>query len=129
MQLGSYQFSVATAAYQELQRITEYSWAKVDRVGKAPARQYTGPGDDTIDLSGTIHPHWQGGLWQIDTMRKLAATGKPQRMVAMPTLGQGVDLGLWVIERIEEQQSRLLAGGIPAKQTFRMRIAAYGENT
>lgn len=129
MQLGSFQFSIDSAAYQELTRNTDYRWPKADRVGKAPARQFTGVGDDTIDLAGVIVPHWRGGLNQLDDIRKLAGSGKPLRAVAMPSIGIGEDLGLWCIERIEEGQSRFLKGGIPARQSFRIRISAYGDET
>lgn len=128
MMLGSFQFSIETAAYQELQRVTEYRWAKVERARAAPARQFTGVGDDSIDLSGVVHPHWKGGVGQIDAMRALAGLGKPQRMVSMPAIGTGADLGLWCIERIEETQARILEGGVPARQQFRMRLSAYGED-
>jgi len=128
MKLGSFKFSISTAVYQELSRVTEYRWAKAERFGKAPARQFTGLGDDTIDLSGVIYPHWKGGLGQLDDMRTLAGTGKAQRMVAMPEIGKGDDLGLWCIERIEEQQSNILSGGVPGKQSFRIKLVAYGKN-
>jgi len=129
MQLGLFPFSIETAAYQELKRTTEYRWGKVERFGKAPAKQFTGLGDDVIDLSGTVYPNWKGGLLQISIIRALAGTGEPQRMVAMPSMGLGVDHGLWCIERVEEEQSDIRAWGVPAKQRFRIRLSAYGEDS
>jgi len=127
LQIGEgFQFSMETAAYDELVRKTEYRWSAIERFGKAPAQQFVGLGADSIELKGTIYPHWKGGLYQVDFMRTLAAEGKPQRMVAMPALNLGVELGLWVIKSIEETQSNIRVGGIPGKQRFRMSLQAYG---
>jgi len=129
MQLGLFPFSIETAAYQQLQRVTEYRWAKSETYGKAPSKQFTGLGDDVIDLSGVIYPHWKGGVLQLSAIRALAGTGKPQLMVAMPSMGLGVIHGLWCIERVEEVQSKIGAWGVPGKQEFRVRLSAYGEES
>ena len=129
MQLGVFPFSIETAAYQNLKRVTDYRWGKVDRVTKTPSKQFTGLGDDVIDLDGVVYPNWKGGVLQVSLLRELAGTGKPQRMVAMPSMGLGVDHGLWVIERVEEEQSKIGAWGVPAKQRFRIRLSAYGEDS
>jgi len=44
LQLGSFQFSIQSTAYQTLQRSIEYRWPAQDRFGKEPALQYVGPG-------------------------------------------------------------------------------------
>ena len=46
--LGEYMFSLETAAFQQLQRDTAYRWATLNRIGRAPARQFTGLGEDAI---------------------------------------------------------------------------------
>ncbi len=66
MALGEYRFSIDTAAYQQLQRTTEYRWQSQARVGRLPAQQYVGPGSDSITLNGIIHPYYKGGLKQLD---------------------------------------------------------------
>ncbi len=123
---GGFQFSMDTAAYEEFVRRTEYRWASVPRFGKAPAQQFVGLGEDIIELKGTVYPHWRGGLYQIDDMRVLAAKGKPQKMVAMPLINTGVDIGYWVIKSVEEIQSSIRNGGIPGRQRFTMKLSAYG---
>ena len=124
LKLGAYAFSVSTAAYGELSRAQEYRWRRQDRVGRNPARQWLGPGDDTIDLRGTIYPAWRGGLGQLDAMRAEAAKGEPLRLVG----GDGKVLGLWVITRIRETGSAHLAGGAPRKVEFQISLAFYGED-
>ena len=118
MQLGSFQFSITTAAYQELHRRTEHTWAAQDRFGKMPALQYTGPAGDTITLTGIIYTEWRGGTGQLDAMRRLAARGQPQLLVD----GTGRLLGRWVIESVEEGQTVFAAAGRPRKQQFTIQL-------
>ena len=54
--LGMFVFSLRTAAYQELQRQTDWRHASNNRVGAAPARQFVGRGEDAITLPGIILP-------------------------------------------------------------------------
>lgn len=126
LQLGRFQFSVNTATYESISRHTAYNWASHDRFAQAPSKQFTGLGDDTIEIKGTVYPHWRGGLYRIDEMRALAGVGKPLKMVAMPSVNTGVNLGLWVIESVAEEQTMIRAGGVPARQRFTLKLSAYG---
>jgi phage protein U len=56
MQLGAFKFSLNTAAYQSLSHSTGYRWQGQERFGQLPAQQYTGPGEDSVTLSGDIYP-------------------------------------------------------------------------
>ena len=123
MKLGQFTFSVDTAAYQSLNRVTEYRWAQQDRIGQRPALQDVGPGSDTMNLHGVIYPAHKGGLGQIDTMRSEAGKGKPLILVD----GRGRVHGRWVIERVEEEQGVFAAAGAPRKQNFRMQLRKYDD--
>ena len=123
MSLGEYRFSAPTAAYQELTHSTEYRWAAQERLGRLPARQYLGPGDETITLRGVVHPHYKGGLGQIDRMRTEAGRGEPLLL----SEGTGRVLGTWVIERIEETRRVLDADGAPRRIEFNLKLTRYGE--
>lgn len=122
--LGPYRFSLDTAAYQDLLRTTAYRWPLQQRLGRPPARQFVGVGDDRVTLSGTIYPHYRGGLGQIDEMRASAAAGEPLQLVT----GAGRVLGAWVIETVEETQQLFLATGEPRRVAFRLELAAYGDD-
>jgi hypothetical protein len=124
MALGVFRFSVRTAAYNEFRRNTAWRWASQQRMGRLPAKQYLGPGDDTIDLSGVIYPHHAGGLKQIDSMREEAGKGEPLILVD----GLGNVWGKWCILSIEETQSRHMGNGVPLKQEFRLKLDRYGED-
>lgn len=124
MALGNYRFGLPTAAYQQLQRTHTYRWPEQQRMGREPAMQFTGPGGETIELEGVIHPHYKGGLGQLDAMRAEAATGKPLLLVD----GRGRQWGKYCIMEIRETQTLFAAGGVPLKQQFSMRLARYGED-
>jgi phage protein U len=124
MALGEYRFSVSTAAYNDFRRNTAWRWASQQRLGRLPAKQYLGPGEDTIEMGGTIYPHYNGGLKQIDSMRDEAGKGEPLLLVD----GLGNVWGKWCILSIEETRSRHLNNGAPLKQDFRLRLENYGED-
>jgi phage protein U len=125
MMLGEYQFSLDTAAYQSLRRRSEYRWPSQDRLGRLPARQFVGPGSESIDIDGAIYPHYRGGLGQMTRLRDIAGKGRPQRLVD----GRGISWGLWCVESIEESQTVFLGNGDPRRIDFRMVLARYGEDS
>ncbi len=124
MTLGNFRFSLSTAAYQQLRRAVEYRWPVQDRAGRRPARQFTGIGDETIELEGAIYPYYRGGLEQIEAMRSLAGLGEP----LMLTDGTGKVWGKFCILRIEETQTLFHGDGTPRKQEFRLGLGRYGED-
>ena len=124
MALGDYRFAVDTSAFDTLRRTTTYRWSRQDRIGDYSSAHWVGPGEDKISLQGAIYPHYAGGLEQVDGMRAEAGKGKPLRLVD----GQGMNHGFWVIDRIQEDQSRFLPGGVPRKIGFRLQLAYYGES-
>jgi len=124
MVLGAYVFSVDTAAYQTLSRVSSYRWPKQNRLARAPALQFTGPDADTIQVRGTIYPQYRGGLGQIDAMRAEAGQGIPLLLVD----GLGHIHGDWAITRIEENERRHFRHGAPKKIDFSVSLTAYGED-
>lgn len=124
MQLGSFQFGLATAAYQEFTRSTAYTWAALARFGKDDALQSTGPGADTITLPGVVFPEFRGGTGQVDAMRALAAAAEPQALID----GRGRMLGQWVIEGIDERGSIFAQRGIARRQEFTLRLRRYPDD-
>lgn len=121
MMLGSYSFGLNTAAYQDLERKTEYRWSKQERLGQDAALQYDGPGDDTAVLSGIVYPSFRGGGGQLDKLRALAGKGQPQLLID----GAGNVYGRWVIELIDEKQSTFAAFGQPLKQEFSISVRRF----
>jgi phage protein U len=123
--LGTYRFSIDTAAYQTLKRHQSYRWQSQERLLRRPAQQFVGLGDDTITLAGVIYPHYRGGLGQLNNLRKQAESGEPLLLVD----GLGFVWGQWVIVSIDETQSHLQSYGMPLKQAFQLQLKYYGDDT
>lgn len=119
-----YTFNLDTAAFDELRRSTEFRWASQERLGRRPAQQGVGMGDEKITLKGVIFPGFKGGLKQLDTLRTLGAQLQPLTL----TTGYGDVLGTWCLKSVDEEQSSLIAGGIPRKQAFTLEFVRYGDD-
>ena len=116
--LGMFVFSLSTAAYQELQRQTDWRHASNNRVGAAPARQFVGRGDDSIPLPGIIFPELAGSALSLDALRLMANTGKAWPMVE----GSGRIYGLWVIESLSETKTIFFSNGTPRRIEFTLSL-------
>ena len=118
MALGMFVFSLRTAAYQELQRQTDWRHASSNRVGAAPARQFVGRGEDAITLPGIILPELAGSALSLDALRLMANTGKAWPMVE----GSGRIYGLWVIESMSETKTIFFSDGTPRRIEFTLSL-------
>lgn len=119
-----YYFNLDTAAFDELRRQTSFRWAGQERLTRSIAQQAVGQGEDKITLKGAIFPGFKGGLKQLDTLRTIGGRLQPLSL----TTGYGEVLGTWCLLNIEEEQSHLLAGGIPRKQSFSLEFVSYGDD-
>jgi len=119
-----YTFNLDTAAFDELRRSTKFRWASQERLGRRPAQQGVGMGDEKITLKGAIFPGLKGGLKQLDTLRSIGAKLQPLTL----TTGYGDVLGTWCLESVDEEQTSLMQGGIPRKQAFTLEFVRYGDD-
>lgn len=124
MRLGPYKFCIYTAAYQELNRTTNYKWGEQAVFGGWDNLQFLGPGEDTQSLTGVVYPEFKGGTGQIDELRALAAMGIPQLLIS----GTGKILGYWVINSITEGQTKFAAFGVPRRQEFTINMRKYSDS-
>jgi len=128
MRLGDFAFSTDGLAYRRLSRTRAWRWPAQARLRGTPARQFVGPGEGRVDLSGVVYPGQLGDASAMDRLRALAETGTPQVLVAAAGAGSGDILGWWSVERLEEtQDTAFLPGGIPAKIAFRIVLVHYGD--
>jgi len=124
LSLGPVQFLAGALAHQSIARSIDYRWAAQERLGRAPAHQFLGRGEETIELSGYTLTHYTGGTETITRLRALADQGEPQALVD----SSGTVLGLYVLTRVETTGSELDASGRPLMLEFRLSLAAYGED-
>ncbi|MFD2179547.1 phage tail protein [Veronia pacifica] len=125
LSLGLFVFEINTAAYQQLQHVFSQSWASNKRVGRRPAYQYLGPGEETITLNGTLYPEYTGGLFDLSMLREMASTGSAFALIS----GNGDTLGLWFIDQVSETQSVFLRNGSPRKIEFNLQLKRTDDNS
>ncbi|HCF2340923.1 phage tail protein [Pseudomonas paraeruginosa] len=125
-------FNLDTAAFDTLQRTSAYNWSAQARLGRRPALQSVGLGEENILLKGAVFPLRRQvgeqkvvGLEQLEALRKLAERREP--LVLSSGYGE-VRMGLWCLVRISESQSALLGNGAPRKQTFDLEFKRYGDD-
>jgi phage protein U len=123
MGYGQFVFSLSTLAYQDLQRQTAWRHPSNSRVGARPAKQYVGPGDDTITLSGVLAPEFAGDQVNLGKLREMANAGLAWPLVT----GTGEVLGAWVIESLSETRTVLMDNGAARRIEFQLQLARVDE--
>jgi len=121
MSLGLFVFSLQTAPFETLRRSASQRWESKNRVKAGPAYQWTGPGEETITVEGSLVPGITGNTDQLDTLRRMAAEGKPWLLTA----GTGEVMGPWIVTGLEEGRSHMLTNGTPRKVTFSLSLKKY----
>lgn len=124
MALGLYVFGLHTVPYQQLQRSMSWRHPSLPRVGKRAARQFAGPGDDTITLSGVLYPEITGGKISLAALQYMADFGKAWPLIE----GTGVFYGLFVIEEISQTDSVFFPDGAARKIEFSMKLTRTDDN-
>jgi uncharacterized protein len=128
--IGAVRFQVDTLNFSQLERTFAYRWEPQNRLGRRPAMQFMGPGEETITLQGTIypnHPAFAGGLDELNNMRARSATGAFFNMGAR--IGtRGLALGRWCVRTIRDTQSYFHPNGQPSKVEFTIELVAYGSD-
>lgn len=121
LQLGTFKFSTTAAAFAELQRASEWTWAEQTRIGGAPALQAVGKGADTLTLPVVTYPGQYGRESATATLRDMADALIPYTLVD----GRGRNHGQWAIRSISETQAHFLDNGAPRKIDFSLTLVKY----
>lgn len=123
-QIGSFQFDLPNGVPQTLERSADYRWEGQDRILREPAYQFVGSGQQEITLDGVLYPGFSGRQSTMETLRTLAAEGKPQ----MFSDGLGRVWGKWCIASLREGLAVFAPGGGARQITFSIRLVRYGED-
>jgi len=118
MALGLFVFSLPTLAYQQLQRQRAWQHASHPRIGRRAAYQYTGPGEESLTLSGLIAPDLTGTPASLQELQTLADTGQPLPLVD----GTGKVYGAYVITQLNETQRLFYPDGRARKIEFELSL-------
>lgn len=125
--LGDFQFSIDTAQYQGLTTSHSWRWAKKDRVGHKPARQFHGSDSSSKTLDIMIYPQSKSDLLLLDKLKKQGDSGLPHRLIGGTPTG-GADLGLWAMEKLDIAEADFLTNGIGLELKATLMIAEWGED-
>lgn len=103
MTLGFFIFALDTVPFDSLDRERQARWASGNRVGRPPAHQFLGVGEETMTLEATLYPELSGGPEAVETLYKMMASGKAWVLLS----GEGAVIGNYVITKIKDTMSVL----------------------
>jgi len=123
--LGMFVFALDTLPYQQLQRDMEWRLASNPRVGRRPAYQYTGPGEDTITLSGVLLPELTGGDMSLAMVKLMAEQGKAWPLIE----GTGMVYGWYAIEKLSEGRTEFFSDGKARRIDFTLTLKRVDDDS
>lgn len=116
--LGLFVFDSTTTLPDKLTRQRDWRHERTDRFGARAASQFTGPGIDRIQLSGTLVPELLGDYGALETLARMADDGE-----AHPLLdGRHNVLGMFTIDALDEDKDNLLDDGRAARTGFTLTL-------
>lgn len=114
MAYGLFVFTLSTLPYQEFKRQVSWRYGSNTRMGLRPGRQYLGPDEEPITLSGTLLPELSGGRLSLKALEILGSQGK-----AWPLLeGSGQIYGMYTLESLETTSTVFFSNGQPRRIEF-----------
>ncbi|WP_423022706.1 phage tail protein [Undibacterium sp. Ji42W] len=114
MCLSQFVFSMSTATYQDFQQQIEWKHPNTSRVGERDAHQFTGLGDNTINLSGWMAPAFAGDPASLDDLEEMGDIGDAYVLVE----GTGRIYGQFLITHLTKGKSLFYADGLPRRIEF-----------
>lgn len=112
--IGMFVFGIPRLAYNELERRASWRWGQNERYGSRAAAQFLGPGEEKLTLNGVLVPEIAGSYSDIERLREMAASGEAWPVI----LGNGEELGYFVILNVDERWRHIIAGGRPRLLDF-----------
>lgn len=112
--LGMFTFGISTLAFDELARRASWRHATSPRIGARDAVQFTGPGEETIAIPGSVYHEIADGDVSLDELRRMASTGDAWSLVD----GMGYVYGAFVITGIDDRRKAFFPNGKPRQIDF-----------
>lgn len=109
--LGMFVFERRTLPYQSMQHSKNYRWASNDRVGKPPAYQFLGEGENAIQLAGTLYPAITGGRISLLAVELMADEGRAWPLIE----GTGNIFGMYIVETVSTTHTEFSATARPER--------------
>jgi len=118
MSLGMFVFELKSAPYQSLQQDLGWRHPSNSRVGVRPARQYIGPDNEKVTLSGVLLPELTGGESRLNELRQMADEGKSWALID----GGGKVYGMFVIAGLATTRSVFFHDGTARRIEFTLNL-------
>ena len=127
-QVGPLTISRRPYNIEEWTREASASWAKKELLGRRPEREFTGEGEETLTLKGTLHPFNRnaiGGLSSIELAHSLRRSGQS----VFVTRGDGTVYGFYAIESVSESHSEIgpHTAGVGQKIEHELKLVPVGQ--
>lgn len=122
--LGLFVFMLRTLPYQSMNRQLSYRWPTGSRVGQRPSAQFLGMDAETITLSGQLLPELTGGRLSLLALQTMAEQGRAWPLIE----GTGTIYGMFVIEKITQDNKQFFANGQPREINFSITLKRVDES-
>ena len=106
--LGSLSIEITPFNVHEVQETGETEYAVKPVVGREPPLEYVGEGSNEVSLTGRLFPSELGGLSEIELLRQMRSSGKPQYLMR----GDGRPQGWFAILNVSASSSYLDRRGV-----------------
>lgn len=122
--LGFFVFERRTLPYQSLKHDASYTWGANERIGQRGAYQFTGIGEESVSLTGTVYSEMTGGKVSLYLLRLMAESGVPWPLLD----GNGIPYGIFVITKVSETGTEHLPDGTARKIDFTVELKRVDES-
>lgn len=122
--LGFFPFSTRTIPFHSLDQTDTYKHPATATVGSLnPPSQFTGKEPNTLTLQAELRPEVTGSITAIDTLKRMADTGKAWPLIK----GNGQYQGAYKILSIQHQHSEFMADGTAQAISFTLELQHVGD--
>ena len=122
--LGMFVFERRTLPYQSMQHSKDYRWTSNDRVGKPPAYQFLGEGENAIQLAGTLYPAITGGRISLLAVELMANEGRAWPLIE----GTGRMFGMYNVDKVSTTHTEFFSDGAARKIDFTLSLKRVDES-
>lgn len=111
---GLFVFSLKTIPYQTTEENKDWRFPANSRVNQRSALQFIGRDNETITLTGILHPELTGGRLSLAVLERMADLGYPWPLIE----GTGIPLVFFVMTNLKKTQAEFFRDGAARKIEF-----------
>lgn len=126
IQLGNFQFSISTLAYNEIERVSSYSFASHQIIGSHNRLQAVGVNNEKLTFTGQYYAEFRNlvGVTNSDPFEEIRNISNEQKPLQLQS-EDGKNHGYWVVTELNVRGSRYIEQGA-LKADFTIQLTFYG---